>query len=52
MIDIDENDDLFNTSHGTGTPQNSHDSTGLGDEEVVEDDVFMANLEDEMLILT
>ena len=39
---------MFNTSHGTGTPQNSHDSTGLEDEEVVEDDVFMANLEDEM----
>ena len=52
MIDINENDDLFNTSHGTGTPHNSHDSTGLEDEEVVEevveDDVFMANLEDEM----
>ena len=48
MIDIDENDDLFNTSHGTGTPQNSHGSTGLEEEEVVEDDVFMANLEEEM----
>lgn len=48
MIDINEDDDLFNTSHGTGTPQNSHNSTVLDDEEVVEDDLFMANLEDEM----
>ena len=39
---------MFNTSHGTGTPHNSDDSAGPEDEEADEDDVFMANLEDEM----
>ena len=49
FYDLNENDDLFNTSHRTGTPERASDCSSEKEVAVEdEDDVFLAQLEDEM----